>query len=378
MVSTIKLHITCFFALSLLILSSCAKGKGDISPLSTSTAAAASLEGYKRYQTFDEFAMKGEGAVTAKPFVYVLDKGDEISVRRSDDIDIEYVYHHRKDNGGYWLQVVSRDDMGKFVNSDVRKDVFYRFFFNDSIVEWNYKKFDSDGGIVSNAVYVKTRNEFVLINLDLKRLFSTKSNLQAKVAKVARNYHAMKNLAAVDRRIGVYGNGMANTYMTYHVDNEKDSIHATFQGLKQTCSLTFNGGPLAMLNTNFGFEKAVSKKVTINRNYPQETIDGAYESKHLDTKPIPADGDVTYTRNGLETHRVPNAPFLAKQFFVLKLKVDESGKVEDAVVILSDGNKSHEEMAKKVCAKFKYKRAGKRKGGPVKSWNYVKLVAGDK
>lgn len=338
------------------------------------TSEASVIKNYTKYQTFDEFSMKGTGVVSDTPFVYVLDKGNEISVRTSDNVNNEYIYR-RLANSNTWKSTVSFDPFGSecFENSDVKENVFHRFFFNDSIVEWQYTKCHSGDGIIANHIFIKTRKEIVLINLDLKNLFPNDGDLYSNVVNIARTYHEMTDLSNVDRYIGFYGGAYINSYMKYKVTNEIDSIHAQFQGVKETCSLTFNGG--SIFNMRFGFDKAISKRITPNTKNPRETIDGAYESKFLDATPISSDENVKYTRNGLETHNFKSFSFLKKQFFIFKLKVDEYGNVNDAIVILSDKDKNHDELVKTRCMKLKYKSAGIINSKPVKSWHYVKLYS---
>ena len=64
------------------------------------------LLGFEKFQTFNEFKMKGVGEVKDTPFVYVKYDSLKISVIISNDIDsvIEYIKE-----GDYWRNIINID-----------------------------------------------------------------------------------------------------------------------------------------------------------------------------------------------------------------------------------------------------------------------------
>lgn len=62
------------------------------------------LQGYKKYQTFNEFKMSGEGVVVDTPFVYVKRERQKITTRISNNIDSAIVYEKE---GKYWKNIIS-------------------------------------------------------------------------------------------------------------------------------------------------------------------------------------------------------------------------------------------------------------------------------
>ena len=73
-------------------------------PAQSRTEKTLLLQGYKKYQTFNEFKMRGEGVAVDTPFVYVKKEGQKITTRISNNIDSAIVYVKE---GKYWKNVIS-------------------------------------------------------------------------------------------------------------------------------------------------------------------------------------------------------------------------------------------------------------------------------
>ena len=73
-------------------------------PAQSRTEKTLLLQGYKKYQTFNEFKMRGEGVAVDTPFVYVKKEGQKITTRISNNIDSAIVYEKE---GKYWKNIIS-------------------------------------------------------------------------------------------------------------------------------------------------------------------------------------------------------------------------------------------------------------------------------
>lgn len=100
------------------------------------------LSEYRRYQTFDEFKMKGMGKPVHKPFVYVKTEKERINVIVSDDTTNVMTYYLR---GGLWYIHMDFDlwkkDQPKAKSSKENWARSYdRICGNDTIVElmWSF------------------------------------------------------------------------------------------------------------------------------------------------------------------------------------------------------------------------------------------------
>lgn len=95
------------------------------------------LTEFKRYQTFDEFKMKGTGKPVHEPFVYVKTEKDKITVIVSDDTTNVMTYHLRD---GLWYNHMDFDLWKKDlpISKDSKENwarSYDRICGNDTIVE---------------------------------------------------------------------------------------------------------------------------------------------------------------------------------------------------------------------------------------------------
>lgn len=116
---------------------------------------------YKKYQTFDEFAIKGKGEAVRHPFVYVKRTNDRIVVIPSDNIKDSIVYNNEH---GIWINRVLLDLTNKWPSKEDAKSPrsYLRFFRNDSIFEYREIYFDKHTG---KSVFIKTPTECTYIML---------------------------------------------------------------------------------------------------------------------------------------------------------------------------------------------------------------------
>lgn len=110
----------------------------------SSEKANVNLSEFRRYQTFDEFKMRGVGKPIQEPFVYVKSEKDKITVVTSDDTTYVMTYHHIKD--GLWYMHMDFDlwKKNQYRVKDSKENSarsYDRICGNDSIVEleWDYE-----------------------------------------------------------------------------------------------------------------------------------------------------------------------------------------------------------------------------------------------
>lgn len=118
------------------------------------------LSKFRRYQTFDEFKMKGVGKPIHEPFVYAKTEKDKITVIVSDDTTNVMTYYLRD---GLWFIHMDFDlwKKNQYRAKDSKDNCarsYDRICGNDSIVEleWDY-----EGNYTSATIIVKTPKECI-------------------------------------------------------------------------------------------------------------------------------------------------------------------------------------------------------------------------
>lgn len=149
-------------------------------------------DGYKRYQTFDEFQMKGVGEPTDTPFVYVKKGVNKISVYRSDFPDVELKYIRNDD---HWESIAISDGskLMKYDKHDV--DTYYRFFFRDTILNYNPQRCATCGLFHDKYIVVQTK-QGKYVEIILENDSQIQNNYQ-ELVHCARCYRDYDNWANV-------------------------------------------------------------------------------------------------------------------------------------------------------------------------------------
>lgn len=139
------------------------------------------ISSYKKFQTFDEYKMKGVGKALHSPYVYVR-KVDEntIHVKMSNNIDSTICYTKYGDT---WINIIC-DDLwkspypctknGESIDGGPPATIHSRYIKNDTIIEVRTTIIENEE---SSVVFVKTKEEmFTLSSLLLnKKEFSADS-----------------------------------------------------------------------------------------------------------------------------------------------------------------------------------------------------------
>lgn len=136
--------------------------------------------GFARFQTFDEFEMRGVGRPSKSPFVFVKSKGKYLIVKSSSKVDSVRIYEKIDDDVWYShmeyeLWKAKNYTPCKCEGEKIAR-VYDRYFYNDTILELQTSLIDPH---IYKDIFVKTKErvvEFRYIDIDfnmsLKRLRS--------------------------------------------------------------------------------------------------------------------------------------------------------------------------------------------------------------
>lgn len=326
-----------------------------------------SLDGFSKYQTFNEYNMKGEGNVVDSPFVYIKSSDNEIIVVPSNDIEarIKYTYHS---NGDYWSsnsKYCSKEDV----------DVC-RYFFRDTIVEHEIAKCSGDKKVISNNLFIKTKNTLVNIRLQENELLSDECKFD-KILNICRNYPTSRlNLAKVDEFQDVAS--ATEGYLSYKRVDQGDTIIYQCETVKSTLSILYVEKSLAEWGYQPCLEKAISHRnkekaeSDMTRNWAYYDWPG--KKRYVDISPKPMDNGVEF-RDGHEIHVLNGAKYniAPKSRFALDLLIDEKANVISVELRSTNGTTAQEQEAIKTAKTFKYKSPAIRNGQAIKCWHWVDI-----
>ena len=119
----------------------------------------------KKYQTFDEFTMRGIGTAKASPFVYVKEMGDSVYVVSSYPKDSVRLYVKLDDNLWYnhmEFNMWKKDSMAYKCKECRIAKTYDRYIYNDTITEVSIGYIE---GEAYPSVIVKTQNKLYNISL---------------------------------------------------------------------------------------------------------------------------------------------------------------------------------------------------------------------
>ena len=183
------------------------------------------LSEFRRYQTFDEFKMKGVGNPVYEPFVYVQSEKERIRVIVSNDTANVITYHLRD---GLWYMHIDLDLWKK--NRDIAKSSkenwarsYDRICGNDTIVElgWYYL-----GDFTSKCFWLKTRKECIRSQSLSTKYFTNKDSIYESLRKFTSEFlkdenglKNKRNQTLKYKRYSFYENQGAYWYF-----GEKDSL----------------------------------------------------------------------------------------------------------------------------------------------------------
>ncbi len=148
---------------------------------------------FTRYQTFDEFKMKGVGKPVYEPFVYVKTEKKKVVVIVSDDTTNVMTYHLRDD--GLWYMHIDFDLWKKDQNivKSSKENLarsYDRICGNDTIVElrWYYMN-----NYTSKCFWLKTSKDCIRSQSLHKDYFSNKDEIYASLRKFTNEFLKEEN-----------------------------------------------------------------------------------------------------------------------------------------------------------------------------------------
>ena len=208
------------------------------------------FKGYQRYQTFNEFKMRGEGKPLRKPFVYVKRTANRIDVVPSDDPTSPKHYVRTKEN--VWYQHLELE-MYK-INGPITKSgpgwparTYDRVFCNDTILEY-YCSYV--GKYKGKGLYIKTRNNCVKLTLIPYIDFNDPANLISDMLK-------MKEMYVHDRNKLLQQRGHTNSdrrWVRYYELRITPSSYV-YHNAERKEDLIFNRNSLGLWGIQPGIEK---------------------------------------------------------------------------------------------------------------------------
>ncbi|GEM_PF-6459163 len=191
-------------------------------------------DGYKRYQTFDEFQMKGVGEPTDTPFVYVKKvDSTKIFVYRSDFPKQRLEYNKIDDHWEStikWKTISATDGDGKshykkvIDNRSKDKNIhtYYKFIFRDTIVEFFPLFCSGCGELMGQTLYIKTKELMTKVEMEKKDYII---NDYSEVLRISRSFNNFRNTAnEKDSDLGKCG------YLTFNIAVTGDSLFYIHEG----------------------------------------------------------------------------------------------------------------------------------------------------
>ena len=207
---------------------------------------------WPKYETFNEYTMKGEGVAKKAPYVRVYSSGNKIIVALMGNYTKQrsYTYHAK---GKYWSSVMKNPE-------DEKMTTVYRFFYNDTIIEQEVTRLavatENESYIIwYTQIYLKTKHNCVIItpgaNEDLNN-----DNRFFKLREICRNYKKQRVNLAESNRSQSEGN-IEEGYLNFDKTISRDSLYYRCMTKTGPLIVKFRTGPLGEWITEpaFGEER---------------------------------------------------------------------------------------------------------------------------
>ncbi len=138
--------------------------------IATILCNATGRDGYVKYQTFNEYKLRGEGTKNiVSPYVYVKKTKNTISVIRSNRMKevIEYV-----NKGDHWYRYIEikHEPHKKNCKCLIYTEIREQFVFNDTVVEYSYtfENHDKKRERGNEYIYIRTSDREIHVPVYLK------------------------------------------------------------------------------------------------------------------------------------------------------------------------------------------------------------------
>jgi hypothetical protein len=208
------------------------------------------FKGYQRYQTFNEFKMRGEGKPLRKPFVYVKRTANRIDVVPSDDPTSPKHYLRTKEN--VWYQHLELE-MYK-INGPITKSspdwparTYDRVFCNDTILEYCCIYIEETR---FKTFYIKTPKSCVLMVLLHEKDFVDKTNIISEILKMKTMFVHHKDILLKQR-----GQASFDKRLIEHYDIKVTPKNYIYKGVDNKKEYLFERNSLGFYGIQPGVEK---------------------------------------------------------------------------------------------------------------------------
>lgn len=174
----------------------------------------------KKYQTFDEFTMRGIGTAKASPFVYVKEMGDSVYVVSSYPKDSVRLYVKLDDNLWYnhmEFNMWKKDSMAYKCKECRIAKTYDRYIYNDTITEVSIGYIE---GEAYPSVIVKTQNKLYNISL-----YDDKSSEYANIAELRKFVYDITHSTAKN----VFQSELKESDTTYFYVNSKGKCEYEYE-----------------------------------------------------------------------------------------------------------------------------------------------------
>lgn len=187
----------------------------------------------KKYQTFDEFTMRGIGTAKASPFVYVKEMGDSIYVVSSCPKDSARLYVKLDDNVWYnhmEYDMWKKDSMAYKCKECRIARTYDRYIYNDTITEFQIGYIE---GEAFPSVIVRTPQKLFEIHIDsLKQ--SDIPTLRNIVYNLSNSNHKKVYKSELKESDNMYSYVNDNKRTEYEYEKKAYGIWGILPGVEET------------------------------------------------------------------------------------------------------------------------------------------------
>lgn len=266
----------------------------------------------KKYQTFDEFTMRGIGTAKASPFVYVKEMGDSIYVVSSCPKDSARLYVKIDDNLWYnhmEFYMWKKDSMAYKCKEYRIAKTYDRYIYNDTITEVSIGYIE---GEAYPSVIVKTQNKLYNISL-----YDNKSSEYANITELRKFVYNITHSTAKN----VFQSELKESDTTYFYVNSKGK-----------CEYEYEKKAYGIWGIQPGFEETFLYEGIDVREYSDNLKD--FQKKNPDYVYSYSDEMPTFP-NGTMAFRKFVKERIKRSLFV---KDEDNDRVKIKVVIEKDGS----------------------------------------
>lgn len=203
------------------------------------------LKEFKRFQTFDEFNMKGIGVPKKEPYVYIKNSNDTIYVINSNDTSKVLFYIKR---GNYWHNTNFFYGASQITKSghELLQRIFYRICGSDTLIEYRCCKWEK---ILIKDLYLKTKSKCFWIRLIGKTDLCNHATIYDDMLKLVERYNKEQNAFFSEIGENRYDKRRLNSYQ---LRIDKDAY--IYQGINNKDVLFFQKTSLGLFGIQPGLD----------------------------------------------------------------------------------------------------------------------------